>query len=90
MPKDSPTSNLKSTNGKTARESFDFWKVTAVSSLAIASVNLGLLYFLTMEIRTLIFADAIVINTHPRRDFVQPVASGSAEPTTTPTPTKSR
>jgi len=69
------------------REKFDFWKVTAVSSLAVAMVNLGLLYFLTMDVRTIILSDATVFNTHPTYVLTQPISSDSALPDTSPTPT---
>lgn len=66
---------------------FDFWKVVAVSSLAVALINLGLLYFLTMQIRTLILTDDIVFNSHPAYILTQPVSSTSASPQKSPTPT---
>mgnify|MGYP001580849641 CR=1 FL=1 len=59
---------------------FDLWKVVAISSLAVALINLGLLYFLTMQIRTLILADDVVFNSHPTYVLTQPVASPSATP----------
>ena len=66
---------------------FDFWKVLAVSSLAVALINLGLLYFLTMQIRTLILSDDVVFNSHPTYVLTQPVASPSATPKKSLTPT---
>lgn len=59
---------------------FDLWKVVAISSLAVALINLGLLYFLTMQIRTLILSDDAVLNTHPTYVLTQPVASPSTTP----------
>ncbi len=72
------------------REKFDFWKVVAISSLAVATVNLGLLYFLTMEVRTIILSDAAVFNTHPTYVLTQPISSGSALPDVSPTPSLTR
>jgi len=65
---------------------FDFWKVVAVSSLAVALINLGLLYFLTLQIRTLILSDDVVFNSHPTYVLTQPVSSTSATPQKSPTP----
>ena len=66
---------------------FDLWKVVAISSLAVALINLGLLYFLTMQIRTLILSDDVVFNNHPTYVLTQPVSSPSAIPQKSPTPT---
>lgn len=66
---------------------FDFWKVVGISSLAVALINLGLLYFLTLQIRTLILADDVVFNSHPTYVLTQPVSSTSAAPKNSPTPT---
>lgn len=77
-------------SGVDPREKFDFWKVMAVSSLAVATVNLGLLYFLTMEVRTIVLSDASVFNTHPTYVLTQPVSSDSALPNASPSPTLPR
>lgn len=71
---------------KSSYEEFNFWKVTAISSLAVAVVNLGLLYFLTMEVHSIILDDVTVFNTHrPTYVLTQP-STPSAEPQSSPVP----
>lgn len=70
---------------KPTHETFNFWKVIALSSLAVALINLGLLYFLTMWMKTLILEDAIVYNVHPKSYVLtEKISTASGMPAQSP------